>query len=475
MRSPPNCYLCTRIGRIPLAAAATHRTFRHMTSILHDKKAAYHTLGCKLNFAETSSVRDELTRHGVLTAAQGERADICIINTCSVTDVADHKCRQAIHRFTREHPGALVVVMGCYAQLKANEIATFPGVDLVVGMEQKGQVVQFIEERLSQKLTMGEGEACHEAIAVPTRDIRTFVPSCSHGDRTRYFLKVQDGCNYYCTYCTIPIARGRSRNGSIASLVAQAEQVAAEGGKEIVITGVNTGDFGRSTGETFLQLIQALDRVEGIERYRISSIEPNLLTDDINRFCASSRAFMPHFHIPLQCGSDTVLRLMHRHYDTALFAQKIASIRREMPDAFIGVDVIVGMRGETDECFDESYRFIDGLDISQLHVFSYSERPGTKALEIPHTVSPQQKHERSQRLLELSERKRRAFYARFAGSSRPVLWEHAREGEQMHGFTDNYIRVRQAEESAPVDNTLQTVRLGGLTEGGEALQAIVTD
>lgn len=471
MRSPPNCYLCTRIGRIPLAAAATHRTFRHMTSILHDKKAAYHTLGCKLNFAETSSVRDELTRHGVLTAAQGERADICIINTCSVTDVADHKCRQAIHRFTREHPGALVVVMGCYAQLKANEIATFPGVDLVVGMEQKGQVVQFIEERLSQKLTMGEGEACHEAIAVPTRDIRTFVPSCSHGDRTRYFLKVQDGCNYYCTYCTIPIARGRSRNGSIASLVEQAQQVAAEGGREIVITGVNTGDFGRSTGENFLQLIQTLDQVEGIERYRISSIEPNLLTDEIIDFCARSRAFMPHFHIPLQSGSDEVLRLMHRHYDTSLFAHKIQRIKQAIPDAFIGVDVIVGMRGETDECFEQSYRFIQSLDISQLHVFTYSERPGTKALDIPLVVTPQQKHERSQRLLALSEEKRRTHYARFIGTERPVLWEHAREGEPMHGFTDNYIRVLQPTGLLVDDNSVTTVRLGDFVEDGQCLSS----
>lgn len=440
-------------------------------SLLQNKKAAYHTLGCKLNFAETSSLRDLLENNGVRTIEKGEKADICIVNTCSVTDVADHKCRQAIHRFTREHPGAFVVVMGCYAQLKANEIATFPGVDLVLGMEQKGEVVRYIEERLQQKqMLSGDIDACHEAVSVPTKDIRTFVPSCSHGDRTRYFLKVQDGCNYYCTYCTIPIARGRSRNGSIASLVEQAEQVAKEGGKEIVITGVNTGDFGRSTGENFLQLIQALDQVEGIERYRISSIEPNLLTDEIIDFCAHSRAFMPHFHIPLQCGSDAVLKLMHRHYDTALFAQKISNIKRIMPDAFIGVDVIVGMRGETDELFEESYRFIEGLDISQLHVFSYSERPGTKALEIPYVVSPQTKHERSQRLLELSETKRRAFYAQFIGKERKVLWEHAREGELMHGFTDNYIRVQQLPGSVRHDNSLTVAKLGEFTDDFEALK-----
>lgn len=442
-------------------------------SSLHNKKAAYHTLGCKLNFAETSSLRDQLEREGVQTIQKGEHADICIVNTCSVTDVADHKCRQAIHRFTREHPGAFVVVMGCYAQLKADEIATFDGVDLVLGMEQKGDVLRYIEERMAQKEALNGGDACHEAISVSTKDIRTFVPSCSRGDRTRYFLKVQDGCNYYCTYCTIPIARGRSRNGSIASLVKQAEQVAAEGGKEIVLTGVNTGDFGRSTGETFLQLIKALDQVEGIERYRISSIEPNLLTDEIIEFCAQSRAFMPHFHIPLQCGSDTVLKLMHRHYDTALFAQKIARIKHIMPDAFIGVDVIVGMRGETDECFEESYNFIKSLNISQLHVFSYSERPGTKALEIPYVVSAQTKHERSQRLLALSEEKRRAHYAQFIGTTRPVLWEHARDNEPMQGFTDNYIRVKQAAGDHAKDNHVTLAKLGDFTADGECLTEVL--
>ena len=441
-------------------------------SVLDNKKVAYHTLGCKLNFAETSSLRDLLEKEGLQTVKKGECADICIVNTCSVTDVADHKCRQVIHRFTREHPGAFVLVMGCYAQLKGDEIATFEGVDLVLGMEQKGEVLPYLEDRFGQK-KLNEDGACHEAIRVPTREIHTFVPSCSCGDRTRYFLKVQDGCNYYCTYCTIPIARGRSRNGSIASMVAQAEQVVAAGGKEIVITGVNTGDFGRSTGENFLQLIQALDQVEGIERYRISSIEPNLLTDEIIEFCAQSRAFMPHFHIPLQSGSDPVLKLMHRHYDTALFASKIAKIKEVMPDAFIGVDVIVGMRGETDEYFEEAYRFIEGLDISQLHVFSYSERPGTKALDIPYIVSPQTKHERSQRLLALSEEKRQEFYRQFTGTERPVLWEHARNGELMHGFTDNYIRVLQAPEMHIEDNETTLVRLGALTPDAESLQAVL--
>ena len=438
-------------------------------------KVAYCTLGCKLNFAETSTLRDQLMAEGAQEAQKGERADVCIVNTCSVTDVADAKCRQTIHRLTRQHPGAFVVVMGCYAQLKADEIAQFDGVDLVVGMEQKGRVVEFLKERLAAKRRLAEGEACHEAISVPTAEIRTFVPSCSRGNRTRYFLKVQDGCNYYCTYCTIPIARGRSRNGSIASIVAQAREVAAQGGKEIVLTGVNTGDFGRSTGEDFFSLIQALDQVEGIERYRISSIEPNLLTEEIIDFCAASRRFMPHIHIPLQSGSDEVLRLMRRHYDSRLFASRIDYIRRVMPDAFIGVDVIVGMRGETEELFEESYRFIEAQDVSQLHVFSYSERPGTRALQIPHIVKPEEKHQRSQRLLALSEEKRKAHYLRFVGSERPVLWEHARAGEPLQGFTDNYIRVVQAEGAEVADNTLTAVCLGHLTPDGEALCQILPE
>lgn len=424
------------------------------------RRAAYVTLGCKLNFAETSSLRDQLQAQGILPAVDGEEADVCIVNTCSVTETADQKCRQAIHRLHRQHPDAAIIVIGCYAQLKAGEIARMEGVDLVLGMEQKGEVPQRIHQLLARKAQLATaGAACHESVAVPTKDIRTFVPSCSHGDRTRYFLKVQDGCNYYCTYCTIPIARGRSRNGSIASLVAQAEEVARQGGKEIVITGVNIGDFGRTTGETFLQLIQALDRVEGIERYRISSIEPNLLTDEIIEWCARSRAFMPHFHIPLQSGSDTVLRLMHRHYDTALFRTKVERIRQVMPDAFIGVDVIVGTRGETAECFEETYTFLESLDISQLHVFSYSERPGTKALEIPHVVSPQEKHARSQRLIALSERKHRAFCQRFVGTVRPVLWEHAREGQPMQGFTDNYVRVEMPADHQALDNTITSITL----------------
>ena len=443
-----------------------------MNTPLEHKKAAFHTLGCKLNFAETSSLQDALRQRGMIMAKKGEVADLCIINTCSVTDVADSKCRQTIHKFTRQHPGAFVVVMGCYAQLQPDTIAAFEGIDLVVGMEHKGEVIRLIEERWAKKSALPQGEACHEAIAVPTKEIQTFVPSCSHGDRTRYFLKVQDGCNYYCTYCTIPMARGKSRNGTIESIVKQAQEVATEGGKEIVITGVNIGDFGRSTGETFFDLVKALDQVEGIERYRISSIEPNLLTPEIIDFCASSKKFMPHFHIPLQSGSDEVLKLMRRRYDTSLFADRIAYIKRVMPDAFIGVDVIVGMRGETDELFEQAYNFIKSLDISQLHVFSYSERPGTRALEIPHKVDAQTKHDRSQRLLELSEEKRKAHYAKHIGTQRPVLWEHSKKGAPLSGFTDNYIRVTATEGCLAEDNTLSQVTLGTFTEDQETLWAL---
>lgn len=442
-----------------------------MNQTITDKKATFLTLGCKLNFAETSTLRDQLLQEGVRIAEKGEQADICIVNTCSVTDMADQKCRQAIHRLTRENPGALTIVLGCYAQLKPEEIAQFDGVDLVLGMEQKGEALRYIQRLLARKETLEPGESCHEAVAVPLREIKTFVPSCSRGDRTRYFLKVQDGCNYYCTYCTIPIARGKSRSGSVAQIVAQAQEVADKGGKEIVLTGVNIGDFGHGTSESFFDLVQALDTVQGIERYRISSIEPNLLTDEIISFCARSRAFQPHFHIPLQSGSDEVLRLMRRKYDTALFAQKVRRVHEAFPDAFIGVDVIVGTRGETDELFEEAYRFIEGLDISQLHVFSYSERPGTKALDIAHKVDKATKHARSQRLLALSEEKRKAFYRRFIGQQRPVLWEQAKEGHPLQGFTDNYIRVELPAGRSFEENTITTVTLGDFNADESALIA----
>jgi threonylcarbamoyladenosine tRNA methylthiotransferase MtaB len=430
------------------------------TTIFQDKKAAYYTLGCKLNFSETSTIGRTLKEAGIRTVRKGERADICVINTCSVTEVADKKCRQAIHKLTRQHPGAFVVVTGCYAQLKPEQVAQIEGVDVVLGAEQKGDLLQYLGNL--EKREHGE------AVTTAMKDIRSFAPSCSRGDRTRYFLKVQDGCDYFCSYCTIPFARGRSRNGRIEDLVAQARQAAAEGGKEIVITGVNIGDFGKSTGESFFDLVKALDAVEGIERYRISSIEPNLLTDEIIDYVAHSRAFMPHFHIPLQSGSDEVLKLMRRRYDTALFAHKIQRIKEVMPHAFIGVDVIVGARGETEELFEEAYRFIEGLDVTQLHVFSYSERPGTQALKIDHVVSPDEKHARSQRLLALSEAKTHAFYARYIGQEATVLVERATQGEVMHGFTENYVRVEMKRDDA-LDNQLVKVKLGDFNEAGDAL------
>ena len=451
------------------------------SSILQGKKAAYFTLGCKLNFAETSTVAQELMRYGVKKVAKGEVADIVVVNTCSVTEVADHKCRQAIHRLVKAYPGAFVVVTGCYAQLKPQEITETDGVDLVLGNEQKGNIIPMILEGMTQQTGWspshrGEGRG---GVFPPHygggSGRGSFSPACSRGDRTRYFLKVQDGCNYFCTYCTIPMARGRSRNGSRESLVEQARQVAQEGGREIVITGVHIGDFGRSTGESFFDLVKALDGVEGIERYRISSIEPNLLTDEIIEYCAQSRAFMPHFHIPLQSGSDEVLKLMHRKSDTALVRHKIETIRQVMPDAFVGVDVIVGTRGETEELFQQAYDFMQSVDVSQYHVFSYSERPGTKALEIPHVVTPQEKHERSQRVLALSSQKTHDFYSRFIGTTRPVLLEHASPRKPvMNGFTDNYIRV-EVPNRPDLDNRIVQVKLGGLNEAGDALVGELVD
>ena len=445
-------------------------------SIFQHKKVAFYTLGCKLNFAETSSIGKSLKNIGVEKAGENETADICIINTCSVTEVADQKGRHAINKLVRENPGAFVVVIGCYAQLKPEQVAAIKGVDLVLGAEQKGRIIEYMSEAMVQRMQNGEGDShLHEFHQVATKDIKSFAPSCSCGDRTRYFLKVQDGCNYYCTYCTIPIARGNSRNGSIASLVKQAEEVVQEGGKEIVLTGVNIGDFGHSTNENFADLVKALDKVDGIERYRISSIEPNLITNEIVDYCAESKAFMPHFHIPLQSGSNSVLKLMHRRYTTEFFAEKINYIRQKMPDVFFGVDVIVGTRGETDEYFEEAYQFIESLPISQLHVFSYSERPGTQALKIDHVVSPEVKHERSQRLLALSDRKLHDFYERFIGTTHPVLLEKPKAGMPIHGFTDNYIKVEiePTDENMELITTIVNIELKGFNHNGTALEGVL--
>jgi len=431
-------------------------------NLLDGKSASFYTLGCKLNFSETSTVMRQLIEAGAHKAVKGEKADICVINTCSVTEVADRKCRQAIHRIVRENPDAYVVVTGCYGQLQPGTVADIPGVDVVLGQDLKGSVL----ENLNGLVKRDHGIY----LTVGTNDIKTFVPSCSKGDRTRWFLKVQDGCDYYCTYCTVPYARGHSRNPSIESLVRQAEQAGQEGGREIVLTGVNIGDFGKTTGESFLDLCRELDKVESIARYRISSIEPNLLTDQVIDFVAGSRAFMPHFHIPLQSGSNDVLKLMHRRYEREVFAAKVARIKQVMPHAFIGVDVIVGMRGETDEFFEDAYNFISSLDVTQLHVFSYSERPGTAALRIPYEVSAEVKHERSQRLIALSESKTRVFYERHIGSTAKVLVERPRRGMPAHGFTDNYIRVEL--DSAKVqENSILNVQLGGFNAAADSLTA----
>ncbi len=424
--------------------------------------ALYHTFGCKLNFAETASVADEFAARGVSAAAEGETPDIIVVNTCSVTAEADRKCRSAIRSFNRRYPRALILVTGCHAQLKAEEVRSLPGVQIVAGVNGKLALVNKALEYFSTSVP-----SCDVPDA---KELREFMPSCSRGNRTRFFLKVQDGCNYWCTYCTIPKARGRSRSGTIGDIVAQADKAAAAGGKEIVITGVNIGDFGYGRDDSFIDLCRALDGVEGIERYRISSIEPNLLTDELIEFVGASRHFMPHFHIPLQCGDDEVLALMRRRYDTALFAHKVERIRTILPDAFIGVDLIVGARGETEERFESSRAFVESLDISHLHVFPYSERPGTKALEIPHTVGQHEKHRRCAVMMEISAQKHRRFAERFIGTNRPVLLEFGHPGMPAGGFTDNYLRV-ETDLGAQYDNTIRNMTLGGILDDGETMTA----
>lgn len=430
-------------------------------STFGNSTALFHTFGCKLNFSETSSVARMFSEKGIRRVQSGETPDIVVVNTCSVTDVADKKCRQAINRFARLYPEAVIVVTGCYAQLKSDEIAAIPGVDIVAGTDRKLELLDYLDRWLENRRT--------ESYITPLTDIRKFDPSCSRGDRTRYFLKVQDGCDYWCSYCTIPKARGRSRSGTIDSIVDQARQVAEEGGKEIVLTGVNIGDFGKGRDDTFFDLIKALDNVDGIERYRISSIEPNLLTDEMIEWVASSRRFMPHFHIPLQAGSDEVLRLMRRHYDTALFRHRVERIREVMPHAFIGVDLIVGARGETDELFERSRDYVESLDISRLHVFPYSERPGTRALDIDYVVPQEVKHRRTNVMLRISECKLADFASRFSGTVRPVLLEHQRPRRPMTGFTDNYLKV-EVKPVAEYANKVVPVMLGEVIDNGDMMK-----
>nr|WP_314601639.1 tRNA (N(6)-L-threonylcarbamoyladenosine(37)-C(2))-methylthiotransferase MtaB [uncultured Porphyromonas sp.] len=416
------------------------------TSVFEDKKAAYYTLGCKLNFAETSTIGRALLAQGIRSVRPQEEADICVINTCSVTELADKKCRTMIRKAAREHPGAFVIVTGCYAQLSPEEVADIEGVDLVIGAEKKLDLAEYLDLSVSKPSSAS-------IIHSRTKDIRSFRLSSSSDERTRHFLKVQDGCDYHCTYCTIPKARGRSRSGSVGEIVAEAERIASVGGREIVLTGVNIGDFGRGRGEDFFDLIRALDEVEGIERFRIGSIEPNLLTEEIIEYCARSRRIAPHFHIPLQSGSDEVLRLMKRRYDTELFRSRVSLIQELLPQAFIGIDVIVGTRGEETEYFEDCYRFLESIPFSQLHVFSYSEREGTAALSIDHVVSPQDKHRRSQRLMQLSEERLKAFYSTNLGRELTVIWEHGNYNGLMMGHSENYIRVAQPYDEEAIGTT----------------------
>ena len=432
-------------------------------TIFNNKKVVFHTLGCKLNFAETSAIGKQLEEEGFTKVRHGEQADICIINTCSVTDTADHKCRQAISRLHRQHPNAKMIVTGCYAQLKPEEIASIEGVDLVLGANEKFSIQNY--------LSNNHPETKGEIVRGDILKVKDFKPSVSFDDRTRYFLKVQDGCDYYCTYCTIPLARGHSRSGTIAETVETAREAIRAGAREIVLTGVNTGEFGKRTGETFIGLLKALDNIDADVRYRISSVEPNLLTDEIIQFVADSRHIMPHFHIPLQSGTNEILQLMKRRYTVELFAEKMATIKRILPDAFIGVDVIVGVRGETDELFEQSFEFIQSLDFSQLHVFTYSERANTKMLEIEHNVPVKERKRRSERLHELSEEKTAAFYASQTGKTASVLWEAKKDGEVMYGFTENYVRVERPYDKKRV-NTAETVTLDDWNEDKTALKAI---
>jgi threonylcarbamoyladenosine tRNA methylthiotransferase MtaB len=431
-------------------------------SIFNNKKVAYHTLGCKLNFSETSAIGKQLSDEGFSKIRAGEQADVCIINTCSVTDTADHKCRQAIKRLHRHHPDAKMVIIGCYAQLKPEEIAAIEGVDLVLGANEKFSILEYLLKLDGTQ----KGEIHRSAI----KTVREFKPSCSRDDRTRYFLKVQDGCDYYCTYCTIPFARGRSRNATITETLNTAIEAIKDGAKEIVLSGVNIGDFGKSTGESFFDLVKGLDNLPYDVRFRISSIEPNLLTDEIIQYIATSHRFMPHFHIPLQAGTNEVLQIMRRKYNRELFAHKVSLIKQLMPDAFIGVDVIVGVRGETDELFQQSCQFIDFLDISQLHVFTYSERAGTKMLEIEHTVDLSERKHRSDVLHALSDKKTKTFYESQRGKTSPVLWESRHNGDFMVGFSANYVKAERPYDKSVV-NTLQTVTL---VEWNEERTALLT-
>jgi len=421
------------------------------------KTAAFYTLGCKLNFSETSTIARQLEEAGYARTEFDNMADVYVINTCSVTDNADKKCRNIVRKAKRNNPEAKVIVIGCYAQLKPDEIVAINGVDLVLGANEKFN----IKKHLDDTGHLGEPKA----ISGEIKQVKDFIPSYSRNDRTRTFLKVQDGCNYFCAFCTIPLARGRSRSATIAETMKQAREVAKKGAREVVLTGVNIGDFGTAQGETLFELIQQLDDLEGIERFRISSIEPNLLSDEIIAFVAKSKRFVPHFHIPLQSGSDSILKAMRRRYRTDLYRERVTKIKALMPNACIGVDVIVGFPGETDEEFEATYRFLQELDISYLHVFTYSERPNTTALRIDSVVPAEKRSERSKMLRILSAKKKRVFYNDQVASEEVVLFESTEEDGLMFGFTRNYVKVKHPFDRKMVDK-LFTIKIGEIERDG---------
>ncbi|MBU3659260.1 MAG: tRNA (N(6)-L-threonylcarbamoyladenosine(37)-C(2))-methylthiotransferase MtaB [Flavobacteriales bacterium] len=435
------------------------------------KKVAFYTLGCKLNFSETSTIARLFEDVGFAKVEFEETPDVYVINTCSVTENADKKCKQLVKRAQKVNPEAFIVIVGCYAQLKPEEIAKIHGVDMVLGANEKFNILEHLENKDSK---LEKAEVSFDNI----KNTKDFVPSYSFGDRTRSFLKVQDGCDYFCTFCTIPLARGKSRNASVAETVLEAKKIAETDVKEVVLTGVNIGDFGQGEGENFFDLIKELDKVEGIDRFRISSIEPNLLSNEIIDFCLKdSKRFVPHFHIPLQSGSDRLLKLMRRKYERALYAERVTQIKSIRPDACIGVDVIVGFPGETDEDFMDSVNFLKDLDISYLHVFTYSERANTGAPKLGEKVPMEVRRERSKQLHLLSDRKKRQFYTENIGTERTVLFEHEEDEGIMYGFTENYVKVKFPYQQE-LTNTFQKIRLTEIDRDGimkcELIENLVT-
>ena len=431
---------------------------------MQEKRVSFHTLGCKLNFSESSTLAREFERGGYKRVEPSEPTDVAVINSCSVTEHADKKCRNIIRKIHRRNPNAIIAVTGCYAQLRPEAIAAIDGVDIVLSNNDKGDLYKRVVE-LKER-----GKA--EVYSCSVENLTRFFAAYSSGDRTRSFLKVQDGCDYKCAYCTIHYARGSSRNMPIADIVAEAKEIAAAGQKEIVITGINTGDFGRTTGERFIDLLRELDGVDGIERYRISSIEPNLITDEIIEFCAQSPKFVPHFHIPLQSGSTRILGLMRRRYTAERYRERIAKIRELMPDSFLGVDVIVGFPGEGEEEFMETYRLLEEVGASFLHIFPFSERPGTPAVDMPNKVQARISTERVSRLEELSAKLNRAFTERFIGTEREVLFESTNHDGIMYGYTDNYLRVSIPFNEAAVNN-ICCVRLDSIDANGDVCATLI--